>query len=445
MEDDLFAVISVFSMGHSFWISLIYGFIALILLALSGIISGAEVSFFSLSPKDIDHAKKDNTKQSQRVIQILLNPKKLLATILITNNLANVSIVIILAYLTNLLLPKSISESVKILIDVVGITFVLLLFGEVLPKVYANRNALSFSQFVSLPLSRARAFFSFLSIPLLWINDMIEKTLGKQKSNITISHLEQALEITSDQETTEEERKILEGIVSFGTTEASQVMTPRVDVFSLKEKTSFAKVLHEITKKGYSRIPVFKERVDQITGILYAKDMLPFLEKNKLNWSKLKRKPIFVPENKKIDDLLREFQEKKIHMAIVVDEYGGTSGIITLEDIIEEIVGEISDEYDDVDFGYTKLDAHNYLIEGKLPLIDFYKIAEIENEEVFEEKKGEAETLAGFVLEMVEGIPKVNQIIRFGRCQFKIKSVDKKRIKTIQLTILEEIEKDEPK
>ena len=439
MEYDSFAVISFFSMGYSFWITLMYGIVILILLIISGIVSGAEISFFSLSPKDIDKAKKDNTKQSKRVIQLLLKSKKLLATILIANNLVNVGIVILLAYLIDDLLTNFIDEYVKIFIEVVGITFILVVFGEVLPKVYANRNALSFSKSVSAILSGVITLFYFLSSPLLWINEMIEKALGKQKSSITISHLGKALDITSDQDTTEEERKILKGIVNFGTTEASQIMTPRVDVFSLKEETLFVEVIREITKNGYSRIPVFKESVDQITGILYAKDLLPFLKKDEFNWSKLKRKPIFVPENKKIDDLLREFQEKKIHMAVVVDEYGGTSGIITLEDIIEEIVGEISDEYDEIDFAYTKLDSQNYLIEGKLPLIDFYKIAEIENEEMFEKRRGEAETVAGFVLEIAEGIPEVNQTIKFGRYQFKIKSVDKRRIKAIQLSILGEI------
>jgi gliding motility-associated protein GldE len=267
------------------------------------------------------------------------------------------------------------------------------------------------------------------------LTNMIETKLGKKKSSLSVEKLSQALELTSNEATTKDEQKILEGIVSFGNTETAQIMTPRIDIFAISDDELYEDVISKIVEKGFSRNPVYHENIDEIVGVLYAKDLLPYLNKKVFDWQKLVRAPYFVPENKKLDDLLKEFQEKKNHLAIVVDEYGGTSGIITLEDVIEEIVGDISDEFDDDDVSYSKIDANNYLFEGKTNLKDFYKILEIENIDFFEENKGESETIAGFILEVYGRFPKKSEVIKFKNYSFKIESMDSKRIKKIKVTI----------
>jgi gliding motility-associated protein GldE len=259
--------------------------------------------------------------------------------------------------------------------------------------------------------------------------------LGKQKSNLSVDHLSQALELTSEGDTTREEQKILEGIVTFGNTDTKQVMRPRIDIFALREEMKFPEVIEEIKKHGYSRIPVFSEHMDNVLGVLYVKDLLPYIERKNFDWITLIREPYFVPENKKLDDLLVEFQDKKNHLAVVVDEYGGTSGIVTLEDIIEEIVGDISDEFDDEDLIFSKLDDFNFVFDGKTTLKDFYRVAKIENEETFEEQKGESETIAGFVLEIAGSFPRRGEKVVFNDYQFLVESLDKKRLKQIKVTL----------
>ena len=264
---------------------------------------------------------------------------------------------------------------------------------------------------------------------------LLYKRLGKEKSNLSVDHLSQALELTSEGDTTREEQKILEGIVSFGNTDTKQVMRPRLDIFALAADLKYPEVLQEIQKNGYSRIPVFEENLDDVLGVLYVKDLLPYIERKTFNWTSLIRKPFFVPENKKLDDLLLEFQNKKNHLAVVVDEFGGTSGIVTLEDVIEEIVGDISDEFDDEDLVYSKLDEHNYVFEGKTNLKDFYRAAQIEDDTEFEAQKGESETIAGFVLEISGRFPKRGEKIPFLGFQFTVESIDKKRLKQIKVTL----------
>tara|TARA_R110002094_G_scaffold207_4_gene1198 strand:+ start:123 stop:947 length:825 start_codon:yes stop_codon:yes gene_type:complete len=259
--------------------------------------------------------------------------------------------------------------------------------------------------------------------------------LGKQKSNLNVGHLSQALELTSEGDTTVEEQKILEGIVSFGNTDTKQVMRPRIDIFALNEEMKFLEVLAEIKTHGYSRIPVFSQNMDNVLGVLYVKDLLPYIDRKTFNWLSLIREPYFVPENKKLDNLLLDFQTKKNHLAIVVDEYGGTSGIVTLEDIIEEIVGDISDEFDDEDLIFSKLDDFNFVFDGKTALKDFYRVAKIEDEDDFEEKKGESETVAGFVLEIAGSFPKRGEVVMFKEYQFIVESLDKKRLKQIKITL----------
>jgi gliding motility-associated protein GldE len=414
--------------------------ILLVLLLCSALISGAEVALFALSPTDVHQIEERKTARGAIVVKLLDRPKKLLATILIANNAINIGIVLLFNVLGDTLFSDITYElfgiiPVRFLLEVVVITFLILMFGEILPKVYANRNRVSFALLMSYPLKVLDFIFSPLSLPMRSATLFLFKKLGKEKSNLSVDHLSQALELTSEGDTTREEQKILEGIVSFGNTDTKQVMRPRIDIFALDEEMKFLEVLEEIKKNGYSRIPVYSEGIDKVIGVLYVKDVLPYIDRKTYNWLSLIREPYFVPENKKLDDLLAEFQEKKNHLAIVVDEYGGTSGIVTLEDIIEEIVGDISDEFDDEDLVFSKLDDFNYVFEGKTALKDFYRVIKIEDEQDFEVQKGESETIAGFVLEIAGSFPKKGDKVVFKNYQFLVESLDKKRLKQIKVTL----------
>lgn len=414
--------------------------IMIALLACSGLISGAEVAFFGLSPTDINQIEEEKTSAGKIVTKLLERPKKLLATILIANNSINIGIVLLFSSIGNTLFSNIDYVlfgivSVRFLLEVIVATFLILMFGEILPKIYANRNRISFSHFMAYPLKLLDVIFSPLSLPMRSGTIYLYNKLGKQKSNLSVDHLSHALELTSEGDTTREEQKILEGIVSFGNTDTKQVMRPRIDIFALNEDMKFQEVLGEIKQNGYSRIPVFSDNMDNVLGVLYVKDLLPYIDRKTFNWMKLIREPYFVPENKKLDDLLLEFQEKKNHLAVVVDEYGGTSGIVTLEDIIEEIVGDISDEFDDEDLIFSKLDDCNYVFDGKTTLKDFYRVVKIEDESAFEEQKGESETIAGLVLEIAGSFPKRGEKIQFKNYQFIVESLDKKRLKQIKVTL----------
>jgi gliding motility-associated protein GldE len=404
------------------------------LLLLSALISGSEVAFFSLSEDDIAKATESKQNKEKVVVQLLKNSEKLLATILISNNFINILIVLIFAYIGESLFASISSFILKFVIEVILVTLLILMFGEVLPKVYASRNALKFAAFMAVPFRILNALLSFVSLPLMDLTTIVERKLSKKQSNLSVEKLSQALELTTN-EGTKDDQKILEGIVSFGNTETIQIMTPRMDIFAISTDEKYNVVVENIVKKGFSRNPVYSENIDDIKGVLYAKDLLPHLNKKDFEWQKLIREAYFVPENKKLDDLLKEFQEKKNHLAIVVDEYGGTSGIITLEDVIEEIVGDISDEFGDDDLTYSKLDANNFLFDGKTNLKDFYRILNIDESEIFEDNKGESETVAGFVLEIYGKFPKKNEIIKFENYSFKIESKDHRRIKQIKVTI----------
>jgi putative hemolysin len=424
--------------------TIISGAIGLLLLLIcSALISGAEVALFSLTQKDLDDAKNTKSKSYDIIIELLKQPKKLLASILVANNFINIAIVIVFASLSNSLFGEVQSElnlglfkiDLVFFIEVILITFLILLIGEILPKVYANRNNLKFSRFMAYPLKVLDVIISPISLPMQKVTLGIHRKLGKQKSNLNVDYLSQALELASEGDTTQQEQEILQGIVSFGNTDTKQVMRPRIDIFALDQTTAYKKIISEIIKNGYSRIPVYKDSIDDVVGVLYVKDLLPHLQKDHFDWTTLLRAPFFVPENKKLDDLMVEFQEKKIHLAIVVDEYGGTSGVVSLEDIIEEIVGDISDEFDDDDLIYSKLDAHNFVFEGKTTLKDFYRVIKLEDESVFEDQKGEAETLAGFVLEISKSFPKINSKIIFKNYTFTIEAINKKRIKQLKVTL----------
>ena len=412
-----------------------------VLLFLSALISGAEVAFFGLSPTDINAIGEEKTTKGNSVVKLLEKPKKLLATILIANNAINIGIVLLFSSIGDVIFSDITYKifdviSVRFLLEVIVATFLILMFGEILPKIYANRNKIRFAKFMALPLRFVDFVFSPLSMPMRSITLFLHNKLGRQKSSLNVGHLSQALEMTSEEDTTKEEQKILEGIVSFGNTDTKQVMRPRIDIFALNSDLKFPEVLNEIKKHGYSRVPVFEENADNVLGVLYVKDLLPYIDRKTFNWTSLIREPYFVPENKKLDDLLKEFQEMKSHLAIVVDEYGGTSGIVTLEDIIEEIVGDISDEFDDEDLVFSKLDDFTYVFDGKTALKDFYRVVRItDDEDDFEEQKGESETIAGFVLEIAGSFPKRGEKVIFKNYKFIVESLDKKRLKQIKVML----------
>ena len=431
--DPLSLVIIFLDIEGSFWIQVI---LLVFLLITSGLVSGAEVAFFSLTKEVLDSEEEKKSRQMEIIQKMLQKPKRLLATILITNNFINIAIVLLFASIGEVLFSQIENPLFVLLIEIGVITFLILFFGEILPKVYANRNALSFSKTIAFPIySIDRYFLFFLTIPMSKITRFMESRLAQKNNEFSIDKLSQALELTNEEETTKEEHKILQGIVNFGNTDTKQVMCPRIDVFALSEYMEMETIVPLILEKGFSRVPVHTDNMDNVLGILYTKDLLPHLEQPDFKWQKLLKPPFYVPENKKLDDLLKEFQQKKIHLAVVVDEYGGTSGVITLEDVIEEIVGDISDEFDDDELVYSKLDDHTFVFDAKINLKDFYKVIELEEEEIFEKAKGESESIAGFILEVAQAFPKAGQLIKFEDYQFVIESVDRKRIKRIKVIL----------
>lgn len=438
MDPDPASLLSSFvAIDFSQLSSLLLLFVLLIAVALT---SGAEVAFFSLTPADFEPEESKRSEKEKIVIRLLDRPQKLLATILIANNTFNIAIVLLFDALTDTAFENLeavvFGINLRFIIEVGMVTFLLLFFGEILPKVYASRNRVSFAHFMAYALNIMDSIFSPLSIPMQKGTVDIHRKFGKQKSAISVDQLSHALELTSQHDTTREEHKILKGIVTFGNTDTKQVMRPRMDIFALNASNMYKDIIPEVIENGYSRIPVYKDNIDSVIGILYVKDLLPYIDQKDFDWISLLREPYFVPENKKLDDLLNDFKTKKNHLAIVVDEYGGTSGLISLEDIIEEIVGDISDEFDDEDLIFSKLDDNNYVFEGKTPLKDFYKVLKLEDSSLFEDNKGEAETLAGFLLEISGSFPKKNEEILFDRYSFTIEVIDNKRIKQIKLSIL---------
>ena len=425
---------------------IMYLVVFILLLIGSALISGAEVAFFTLSTTELDDENEDFPRRSV-VKKLLDRPKKLLATILIANNTINITSVLIFGILSETwfanIEPVAIDFGfqfdldIRFVLEVVVITFLILLFGEIFPKVYANRNPKGFASFMAIPLNILDKIFSFISLPMRYVTLQIQDRLGSKKSNITISQLSQALELTDENDTTDEEQQLLQGIVSFGNTHTKNVMRNRTDVFALDDTLPFKDIIPQVIEHGYSRIPCYKESIDHITGVLYVKDLLPYIDRKNFEWTKLLREVYFVPENKKLDDLLQEFQEKKKHIAIVVDEYGGTSGLISLEDIIEEIVGDISDEFDEEDLVYSKLDDKNYVFEGKTQLKDFYRVLDLEEDDIaeFDKVKGESETLAGFILEQTGHFPRKLDKISFQNMTFLVEVMDNKRIKQIKCTL----------
>lgn len=415
--------------------NLIIGFVGmLVLLFLSAIVSGAEVALFSLSQKDIDDTLQENNSKGTIISNLLEKPKKLLATLLVANNFINIGIVILFSFIGQNIFGNIDSSVLKFILEVILVTFLILLFGEVLPKVYASRNNIKFAKQIAYPIAFLDKFLSPVSLPMRSVTLYLHNKLGKQKNNFSVDQLSQALELTDSEGTSSEEQKILEGIVSFGNTDTKQVMSPRIDIFALEISEPFSAIYPKIIEKGFSRIPIYQDNIDQIEGVLFVKDLLPHIDKEEFDWTTLMRPAFFVPENKKLDNLLKDFQGLKSHLAIVVDEYGGTSGLVSLEDVIEEIVGDISDEFDDENLNFSQIDDKNFLFEGKINLKDFYRIIDVDDN-IFESGKGEAETLAGFILEILGNFPKKGQKIAFENCLFTIETVDNKRIKQIKVTI----------
>lgn len=410
--------------------------VVLVLLVCSALISGTEVAFFSLQLKSLEEDDQSSDIALQRVITLLKNPKRLLATILVANNFINIAIVLVFAVLSDSFLGEVENPIVMLIIEVGIITSLILIFGEILPKVYANRNALQFSKRMSFIISILDRYLLFwITYPMSKTTSFLEKRLGDQQNQFSVDKLSQALELTGDHETTSDEQRILEGIVNFGNTDTREVMCPRMDMFALSDELTIEEILPIILEQGFSRIPVFQEKKDNIKGILYTKDLLPNLDNPNFVWQDVLKPPIYVPENKKLDDLLKEFQQKKIHLAIVVDEYGGTSGLITLEDIMEEIVGDISDEFDEESLSYSKLDEKTYVFEAKISLKDFFKVIHLEETEIFESVKGDSETLAGLLLEIAKRFPKKGQKIRFEGYVFTVEEIDQLRIKQVKVVL----------
>ncbi len=403
-------------------------------LVLSALTSGCEVAFFSLDKSILPND--DGDKLIKKIKLLLEQPKKLLATILISNNFINIAIVILFASIDNPYLSYLNSPILETIIEVGLIGMLILFIGDILPKIYANRNPLVFSKIMVNPIYYLDRYILFLfNRPMSKSMSYLESNLVKDSKQLSVDKLSQALDLTDSKETSKEEKKILKGIVNFGNVETRQIMCPRVDVFALESNQKILDVMDELISKGFSRVPVYKNNLDKILGVLYVKDLLPHLENDNFNWSSLLRKPLYIPENKKLDDLLTEFKTKKIHMGIVVDEYGGTSGIITLEDVIEEIFGEISGEFDEEDNLFSKLDDFTFIFDSKINLQDFYRAINLKNSASFEKIAIEIETLGGFLIEKVKKIPRVGQVITHDSYKFIVEIVDKKRIKQVKLII----------
>jgi len=406
-----------------------------VLLMASGFASGSEIAFFSLSPNDLNNLDEEKNSSDRKIKLLREDSERTLATILIANNLINVTIIMLCNYIfARLVRFGEGTEWLEFLIITVLLTFLLLLFGEIMPKVYCGQHALAMCRFFSPVLMVLRKVFYPLAAVLIRSGALAEKVVQKENHVLSVDDLEQALELT-DKTELKEEQNMLEGIVRFGDETAKEVMTSRQDIVDLNFRSSFQEVIQCIVENNYSRMPVYQDSIDNVRGILYIKDLLPHLGKpSTFRWQSLIRPPYFVPETKKIDDLLRDFQENKVHIAIVVDEFGGTSGLVTLEDILEEIVGEINDEFDEEEKNYIRINANTYIFEGKTLLSDFYKILKLDDD-IFEDVEGDADTLAGLLLEMKGDFPKQHERIDYKQFRFEIVELDGHRISKIKVVV----------
>ena len=415
--------------------------VVVILVCLSAMISGSEVAFFSLGEKDLAKLNKAGSGSSKLIVDLLQRPRYLLGTILITNNLVNVAIIVISYYLfAN---TFQLSEVAELLINLICITPVIVIFGEVLPKIYATKYNLKLAKLMALPLTVLEKICRPLSVLLVRSTRLIEDRLSTRNAEMKPEELEKAIDLATDSKSSQEEADMLKGIIKFGNTTVKQIMQSRVDVVGVDKDMPFEELLALIQKSGYSRIPVFEESLDKVIGTLYVKDLLNHLNKPPdFDWKQLIRQAAFTAESKKIDDLLSEIQDSRVHMMIVVDEYGGTSGIITLEDILEEVIGDIQDEYDTEEQDYEKIDDNNYIFEGKTMLIDICKVMNL-RDDIFDEVKGDVDSLAGLVLELIGAFPKRSQEVSSSGFQFKVISLAKNRIKKVKVTVLDDVLSEE--
>ncbi|MGB8491782.1 MAG: gliding motility-associated protein GldE [Bacteroidales bacterium] len=435
---DYTAVVAAFSPDFKIIIGLA---VLALLLCGSGFVSASEVAYFSLRPEDLEKLKSNKSRKAVMVIRLHNAPEKLLSTILIANNTINISIVLLAAFLSSRIFDFSTNPVLGFIIEAVIITFVLLFFGEIMPKVYATRNQVRMALIMAYPLNFLSAMFKPVTYLLLLTSTFVKKRAGAKHPDISMDDLSDALELASDD--FNEDGKILKGIVNFGNINVSEIMCPRIDVTAIDIKFGFNKVKSIIIESEFSRIPVYLGSFDSVKGILYAKDILPYTNSpDNFKWQALMRPPHFVPETKKINELLKEFQVKRIHMAVVIDEYGGTSGIITLEDVLEEIVGEITDESDEEVIRYRKIDEKTYIFDGKVLLNDFFKVMEIEDDP-FWDVRGESETLAGLILELTGEIPQKGQVIPYKNFVFRVESADKRRVKEIRVELNDEVKEDD--
>lgn len=415
----------------------IYGtlFFLLMLVAFSGLFSASENALFSLTAKDKEDLKEDDSSANRAILTLLSQPKKLLATILVGNNFVNVSFVVVSSVWLESIFNPDMNEYLDFAIKVVVVTLILLIFGEVVPKVYATKKNIAISKFMAIPLLVCQKLFAFLVVPMVKFTSIIDKKVKIHEHTVSADELTHAIDITSDSTTGSQEKEILKGIVNFGNKTVTQIMKGRVDVAALDISMPFDEMLAKVNELGYSRLPVYNETFDNIEGILYIKEILPHLYKpESFEWKSILKPPFYVPESKRIDALLSEFQEERMHMAIVVDEYGGKLGIVTMEDILEEIFGEINDEFDEELLTYSKIDENKYIVEGKLLINDFCKITQTDND-FFDAVKGDAETVAGLLLEINGRIPARNETIIYKQFSFTIESVDNRRIKRIKVEI----------
>lgn len=410
-------------------------FVLVALLFLSAVLAGSEVAFFSLNADQRISLRESEISSEKKVSQLLDKPQQLLATLLISINFVNIIFITLANYLTSMVLGQQSMETLLVTLFLLfGVTFIITFFGELIPKVWAQQNNLNFARYSAPLISFLNFVFSPLSKALLGISGLIEKRVKKKSYTLTSQELNQALEITTDENTSDREKDILRGILNFGNISVKSVMQARRDIVAFDTSMNFHELMDLINKNGYSRVPVYNETIDKIEGILYIKDLLKHIDQDeKFDWLPLLHTPFFVPENKKIDDLLYDFQEKRVHMAIIVNEYGETEGLVTMEDIIEEIVGEINDEFDEVEADYKKIADNIYVFEAKTSLNDFCRVFEIEAA-YFEKAKGESETLAGLIIELFGRIPSAGEEIEFEDFTFKVQSVDTRRIKKVRVT-----------
>ncbi len=412
--------------------------VIIFLLILSALFASSEVAFFSLSPSQLAEIKENEDKRTNKIILGLLNhPKKLIATLLIANTFVNICNIIFSAVVFGSIEEFKQNPWLGFLVQVVVVTFLITLFGEVMPKVYAAHNNFKILSVMAFPVYVIGKILSPLSVPLVTSTNLIEKVLRKKNYDVTLDELNHAIEITSDEESPPEEKRILQGIVRFGNIDVKQVMKPRPDVVAFDVTTPFLQLLKKVEEAGYSRVPVFDGSLDNVKGVLHIKDLLAHIHKDVFEWQQLVRPTYFIPESKKINDLLQEFQQRKIHMAVIVDEFGGTIGIVTLEDVLEEIVGELKDEFDDEEPVYTKIDEDNYVFEAKTSLSDVCRILEIDRD-IFDDVEGASDSLAGLILELNRSIPQKNDVITYKNISFKIESADRRKIKRVKITLSKE-------